>query len=611
MSCRPRRAAALAFPCLAVIAASAAAQSDQVVVTATRSPVAVSDALAEVSVIERATIETSEARTLVELLAQTPGVQFTNNGGLGRPSSLFVRGLEARHVLLLVDGVRVGSATLGTPSFDNLPLESIERIELVRGPMSSVYGSGAMGGVVQVFTRRGGSGLRGNVKASYGSDNYGLATAGVGFGDGGFGAAVQVQRQQTDGFSATNPDVPFGSYNPDDDGFTQNAGSVRLDWAFAPGWSAEALYLDSNGTTQFDDGLGANARAGLRNTLLALQVGGRPVEGWTTQLQLGQSSDAYRTIASASPWATLGTIETEIDQIVWENRIGLPLGEALVVVERFVERVSAPDPYDVERRELNALGLGWTLQRGPHNAQVSLRRDLSSQFGGENTGAAAYSYAFTPAWRAGGAYGTTFNAPSFNQLYYPGFGNPDLQPERGRHGELFVQWSDAVQQVRLTAYRQRYESYISSGPQAVNVPRVGIDGATLAWDARLDAFTLSASYDYLNPRIETAGSPDNGNLLPRRAQRAGKAAVAWTHGPVDLGATLQAYSQRYDDFANKVKLAGYAVLDLYADWRVARDVTVGVRVNNVTDQSYETAFGYNQPGRSAFVVLRWAPRAAP
>src|SRR5262249_54965789 len=162
-----------------------------VAITATRTPSRVADVVAEVTVLDRETLDRSSGRTLVELLSQQPGLQFTSNGGLGKSSSLFIRGLEARHTLLLVDGVRVGSATLGTPSLDNLPLEAIERIEIVRGPMSALYGSDAVGGVIQVFTRRGRAGLHPNAKATVGSKRYGQLAGGVSLGSGSFDAAVQ------------------------------------------------------------------------------------------------------------------------------------------------------------------------------------------------------------------------------------------------------------------------------------------------------------------------------------------------------------------------------------------------------------------------------------
>lgn len=592
-----------------VAATPSAAATEQIVITATRTPQKVSDVVAEVTVIDRAMLDRSEGRSLVEVLSQAPGLQFANNGGFGKPSSLFVRGLEARHLLLLVDGVRVGSATVGTPSLDNLPLDVIDRIEIVRGPMTSLYGSSAMGGVIQVFTRRGSPGVHGNARLSAGSRSYGLASAGVSVGEGGFDLAAQVQHQRTRGFSAANPKAQFGSYNPDDDGFRQNAGSVRAGYTFAPGWRIEGLALESRGRTQYDDGPDADARAALRNSLQSLQVAGTVLEGWRTQLSFGRSLDRYDTQASASPFTTLGPLDTVQRQLTWENRVGLPVGEALVLLERLEQDVSRTgDPFEVSDRHIDALALGYSATIGQADLQASLRRDRSSQFGGKTTGAIAAAWRFSEAWRAGGSYGTSFTAPSFNQLYYPGFGNPDLLPEEGRHAELFGQWVGLSQNVRLTAYRHRYDGFISSGPRPDNIPKVSIDGATLAWEGRFDALMLTASVDHVDPVNDTAGSSANGKLLPRRAKQAAKASADYSLGAWQLGASVQAYSHRFDDTANSLRVGGFGVLDLRADWVFARDWTLGLRLNNASGKTYETVYGYNQPGREGFVTLRWAMR---
>ncbi len=585
-----------------------AAQAEPVVITATRSPVKVSDVVADVTVLDRAMLDRSEGRSLVEVLSQAPGLQFANNGGLGKTSSLFIRGLEARHVLLLVDGVPLGSATAGIASFDNLPLDAIDRIEIVRGPMSSLYGSSAMGGVVQLFTRRGQAGLRGNARVSAGSHGHALASAGVSLGGDGMDLAVQLQHQQTDGFSATNARAQFGSYNADDDGFRQNAGSLRAGWTIMPGWRLEGLLLESNGKIQYDDGPGADARAGLRNSVQTLQLSGVVLPGWRTRLAFGRSLDSYDTLASASMFASLGATETVQRQLSWEHRVALPLGEALALVERVEQDVSRPGvPYDTSTRRIDALALGWSAQLGAADLQASLRRDRNSQFGGNTTGALAAAWRFSDAWRVGGSYGSSFTAPSFNQLYFPGFGNPNLLPEDGRHTELFAQWARGVHTVRATSYRHRYDSFISSGPQAANIPRVKIDGASLAWDARLDTLTLAASYDHVDPRNDTVGSTAYGNRLPRRAKQALKASADWRLGAYSVGMSLQAYGNRFDNTANTLRLGGYGVLDLRADWALARDWVLGLRLNNVGGKAYETVYGYNQPGREGFLSLRWAP----
>ena len=606
-----RRAAALALACGTAFAQVPAQTLTQVpiVITATRTPVAVLDLVAEVTVLDRATLERSEGRTLVEVLAQAAGLQFSANGGLGKPSSLFVRGLEARHVLLLVDGVRVGSATLNTASFDNLPLDAVERIEIVRGPMTSVYGSNAMAGVIQVFTRRGAPGQRGNARVAIGSRGYGVLGAGLSFGAAGLDIAAQVQSLHSDGFSATGPAAPFGSHNGDADGFRQSAGSLRAAWSIVPGWQLDGLLLESRGTTQYDDGPGADARAALRTRIQSLQLAGPLRPGWRTQIALARSLDSYDTLSTANAFTDLGATQTDQRQLSWEHRIVAPLGEALLVLERVQQEVSRPGAaFERSRRHIDALAAGWSATLQGHSVQASLRHDRNSQFGGHGTGALAYAYAWTPAWRTGAAYGTSFTAPSFNQLYFPGFGTPSLQPEQGRHGELFAHWSGPAQTLRLTAHGQRFESFISSGPRPANIPAVKIDGLSLTWDARIEAWTLSGAIDRVDARNATQGAADFGRRLPRRAPLALKAGAHRDFGRLQLGAALQGYSQRFDDNANSVRLAGYGLLDLHADWTLSPDWSLGLRLNNLGAKVYETAFGYNQPGREAFLSLRWRPR---
>ena len=613
---RTRRAAA--FPRLHSLAAAAAllslapvawAAQDPVVVTAARTPERVSALAAEVSVIDRAQLDRNAGRTLVEVLSQLPGLQFSSNGGLGKPASVFIRGLEARHTLLLLDGVRIGSATLGTPSLDNLPLDMVERIEVVRGPMSALYGSDAVGGVIQVFTTRGRPGLQPVARLTLGSDRHGQVAAGFGLAQGGFDASVQVQHTETRGFSATNAKAQFGSFNDDRDGFRQDGGSLRLGWQITPDWRVEGLALEATGRSGYDDGPGVDAQAGLHNRLQLLQLSGKPLPGWTSQFSVSRAVDAYDTLSSASPFSTLGTIETAQDQLSWENRVATPVGTLLLLAERLTQRVSRPGaPFVLSERSIHGLGLGLNGGTGGHLWQAALRQDRNSQFGRQSTGALAYAYQIAPAWRAGASYGSSFVAPSFNQLYFPGFGNAALQPETGRQAEAHLRWSAGAHSLRATVYQHRIRGYIASGPLPTNIPRTRIDGLTLAYEGQWDALRLTASVDHVDPRNDTAGSANFDKLLPRRSQDQLKADADWTFGAWTLGATLGAYSSRFDNAANTLQLAGHATLDLRADWVLNRDWTLGARVNNLADRVYETAFGYNQPRRQGFLTLRYQPR---
>lgn len=589
-----------------VKAQSAPAPLASVVVTAARMPTRIDETLADVTVIDRAEIERATGRTLPELLALQPGVQFASNGGLGKLSSVFLRGLESRHTLLLIDGVRYGSATVGIPIWENLPLDEIERIEIVRGPLSGLYGSDAVGGVIQIFTRRGTEGLRANASLSAGSDRYGQGSAGLRFGAGAFDGAVQLSHTRTRGFSSTNPRAQFGSFNDDDDGFRQDAGSVQLGWTLGAGWRADLRALHSEGETEFDDGPGANSRAELRAAVQSLTVGGPVTEDWRSLVRISRSRDDFDTIASASPFAGLGTTRTVQRQFTWENTVATRLGSALLLAERIEQDVSRPgDPYVVSDRSINGVAAGLNGKAGVHTWQGNLRHDRNSQFGSQTTGSLGYGIDITPALRAGLSYGTSFVVPSFNQLYFPNFGSPDLLPEEGRHRELSLRWAGAGHEVRAAWFSNHIDGYVTPGPNPSNTD-ARIEGFSLGYDAHVGRWHLAASAERIDPRNDSRSSPNFANQLPRRAKESLKASAEVDLGAWQLGGRLAAFGQRFDDQANTLPLGGYGMADLYADWRFAPEWTLGLRVNNVADKSYETAYGFNQPGRQAYVTLRYS-----
>jgi vitamin B12 transporter len=608
-----RRIAPAALGCLSASSSfaqspgDAAARLDPVVVSATRTPVRVSEAIAEVTVLDRAAIERAEGRTLVELLARESGLQFASNGGLGKLSSMFIRGLESRHTLLLVDGVRVGTAIFGTPSFDNLPLESIERIEIVRGPLSSLYGSDAVGGVIQIFTRRGVQGVRGNAKLAAGSSSYGQGAGGVAFGDGRFDGALQLQHTETRGFSATNERAQFGNFNADRDGFNQNAGTLSLGWQLTSDWRLDGLVLESNGISQVDDGPGVDARVKLRNAVQSVTLSGHIADAWKTRVKLSRSVDIYNALASASAFTDLGPATSVQRQLGWENELATPIGTALALVERAEQDIDTPgEPYTVRSRGIDAIALGLNGSHAGHSWQASVRNDRNSQFGHETTGAAGYAWQFAPAWRAGASLGTSFVAPSFAALYFPfGFGNPNLEPEHGRHAELNLHWTGAEHQLGLAWYAHRVRGFITSGQAPVNLPYVRIRGTTLAYEGRVAGIEFGAALDHLHARNQ------DGDPLVRRAKNTLRVQADRRFGVFSAGASLNAVSARFDfdEMGDPVvRLPGYATLDLRADWLFTPEWRLGLALNNIADKVYESVVGYNQPGREGYLTLRYAPR---
>ncbi len=596
-----------AAPLLAQNSANTAARTDTIVVTGTRTATRIDETLADTTVITREAIEQAAGKSLAELIGQYPGVQFWSNGGQGKPSSVSLRGLEARHTLLLIDGVRYGSATLGTPTWENIPLESIERIEIVRGPLSGLYGSDAVGGVIQIFTRRGKQGFRGNAVAAVGANRYAQFGGGLAFGQGAFDGSLQIQRTENRGFSATNARVPFDNYNADDDGFRQNSANAQLGFNINDKWRINTRLFQSEGVTQYDDGVGADAKAKLRTQVAAFNVDGTVISNWKTSVRIARSSDDYITLATASPFSDLGKIGTLQNQINWENTVATPIGTLIVAADHTQQKVSRPgDPFSISSRNITGFAVGINGRANAHTWQANLRRDRNSQFGAQTTGTIAYGFDLTTSWRLGASLGTSFVAPTFNQLYFPNFGNPNLLPEEGKQGELSLRWLGQNQQARIAYFDNRIRGYISTGPLPVNIPRTRIDGISASYEARIANISVSASIDHVDPRNDTNGSANFGKLLPRRVKNSAKLSADAEIGALRAGGSLVAFSERFDNASNTTRLHGFATLDLHADWRFTKEWSLGARVNNIANKQYETVLGYNQAGREAYLTLRYS-----
>lgn len=584
-----------------------------VVVTATRSNLRVDDLVADVTVITRDELQQQSGHTLAELLGSQPGLQSAASGGTGQTANVYVRGMEATQTLLLVDGMRLGSATLGAPSWANLPLADIDHVEIVRGPLASLYGSDAAGGVVQVFTRepRNGSAMN----AAIGAGRYGQAEASAGWrgGEGPWSASLQFSHDQANGFSATNAKNTF-SYNPDKDGYERNAGSAQVGLKLGGDWRANARLFNVENTTDYDDGPGGTAKYRARNQVFGTDLGGTVVGGWKTKIGFARSTDGYDVLQAASPFSELGKIATVQRQYSWENTVDTPLGTALVLGEHLAQNVDKPNiTYTVNERRVNALGLGLAGGAGAHLWQLSGRLDHNSQYGRQKTGSAAYGWRFLPGWTLGGQFGTAFVAPSFNDLYWPAdgsgsFGNPNLRPSRSRSAEVSVGFKRDEVEAKVTVYRTRVSDliqWVEVAPNTfqytpMNVSRAAIDGVTLQGQVPFAGWLWKAAFDYTDARDE-----DSGRQLARRSPRVARVAADRQQGDWRYGTSLTGRGSYYSNPVNTERLSGYALLDLYAQWTFQRDWTVAARLNNALDRQYETVYGYNQPGRALMVTLRY------
>ncbi|WP_374668702.1 TonB-dependent receptor domain-containing protein [Ramlibacter sp.] len=600
---RPLRPRAALLP-LAVAAtlpsfAQTRATLPETVVTATRQATRADALVSDVQVIDRAAIEASTARTLPELLARNGGLQMSANGGRGKLSNVFIRGAENRHTILLVDGVRIGSATAGIPTWDTIPVEMIERIEILKGPASALYGSDGVGGVVQVFLRKGREGLHPHASVAAGSEGQWSAGAGVQGGSGGLGYAVAVQRLRERGFNVTQPYAPFGNHNPDRDPLRQDSLQASISQKLGTDWTLDASLLHTDGRSAFDDGPGVDSRTAMRTLAAQAGVKGRVNGSWSTELRFAQGNDTANVIEAVYP----GAFRTEQQQWTWVNEVQVPLGAVVAGVESRRQKVSATTVYTVTERDIDSVFAGYNGHHGAHAWQLNLRRDRNSQFGNADTWFAGYGYRLSPAWRVHASRGTSFVAPSFNQLYFPRFGNALLQPEEGRNTDFGLTYTRGEHELKLVRFDNRIRGFMTNTTLPVNIPRVRIDGWTLGYEGRVDALALRASLQSLDPRNEV-----NGNRLPRRAKQQATVGADWRAGAWRFGGSVLHVGSRFDDTANTQPLAAYTTVDLHADWQFARDWSVQAQLTNVTDKAYETAYGYNQPGRALLLTLRWSPK---
>jgi len=576
--------------------ALAADPSQRVIVTAARAPQSPEQLIADVVVIDAEQIARAGPIGLAELLQRHAGAELSATGGPGQPSGVFLRGTNTNHVVLLVDGVRVHSATTGTNALEHIPLEQIERIEVLRGPASSLYGADAIGGVVQVFTRSV-DGVR--AKASAGSDRLRALDAGIGRVQGDTAWSLSAGTRDVKAFSATNERHPF-SFNADDDPYRNANVNARLQHRWAEGHRVTLRGLAARATTHFDAGPGSDDVNKQRLGSLALDSEDRISDAWRSTVRLARGSDHLRT-NGAFP----SRFDTDQDQAMWQNDLRFGTVDVTAGAEWRREAVASDTAYTATSRRIASLFAGARTTLDALQLEGSVRTDRNSQFGTHTTGRAGIGYALAPHWRVTAAAGTAFHAPSFNDLYFPltfGFsGNPDLKPERSRGAEAALRFEQGGTTFSAGAFHNRIVDLIAVDPSfstVVNVNRARIRGATLAAGHRAGWWRVDAEWTHQDPR-----DADTGALLVRRARNHGRVGAAFDIGALRVGADLHASSARFDSAVNApgTRMGGYGVVTAHAHYAFSSELGIGLRIVNATDKRYEIAQGYNTAPRQ-FVV---------
>jgi vitamin B12 transporter len=604
------------------------------VTTPTRKSENQKNIIANTTVITEKEIEQAGLSSLSELLQKQSGIEISNLGGPGKVSSINIRGTSSTHSIILLDGMRIGASTSGMTAIENLPLSQIEKIEIVRGPASSLYGQDGIGGVIQIFTKKGREGFHPYLSIGYGRYQTKQLNAGISGGNKTTSYALNISGTNTDGFSAFVPDSSKASntQNLDKDKYKNRSISSTLSYNLNKDYKIDLQYFLTTGRNMFDNRFAnfspdQNYRDKSKQEVYAMKTTGQINKLWESSIKIGKSTDLY----SAQQHYNMDTFvydpdvvdlyETTQYQMTWQNNIKLNKGSLVMLYDFLQEKIDTTDLYDKTKRTNNGFVLGYNMEYNQNTLQTSLRKDLNSQYNNETTGNIGYAYQITPQWKISSSFGTAFVAPSFNHLYSSvdswALGNPDLKPEKSKNIEGSIKYQDNSKSFSLTAYQNAIKDFIiyeaiaeNSRTNTQNLNEAKIQGVTLTGDQSFEHIQLKGSLTAESPK-----NKDTNKYLPRRAKLYGNLSInyyiqEWIFGIEQIGS-----GSRYDDKANNNKIEGYMITNLIANFALNEKTTINFRLDNAFDKAYalayegsqssSTGYIYQTPGRSLYTNLRY------
>jgi vitamin B12 transporter len=611
---------ALAVALLPSVQVFAAEQElPSMLITSARQAEPRAQATAANTVFTRADIERLQARSVPELLRHVPGVQVSSAGGV---PSLSLRGTGTAQTLVLVDGQRIASATSGFARLDYLAIDNIERVEVIRGPRSSLYGADAIGGVIQIFTRGGKPGINPEVRLAAGSDQTVQRSLSLAAGTEQTRVHLGASLDERDGFDITRDNR---GADRDNDGQRNKALHLKLDHQFDADWKAGLSLNDQRGKNEYDDAYEfapGTPQDEFRVSSYSGFLDGQLTDIWNSRLELGRSFDRNRAVGSNY---NDGLLETTRYSAAWINRVKLSERQQLSLGSDWYEdRLDATTEYQEDSRDNLAFFAQHSFQGDQFGTELGLRHDDNQQFGSHDSWNAAFSLPVGESQRWILSYGEGFRAPTFTDLYAPpAWGpNPDLEPETSKTYEL--QWRADLDDTQLEAalYRTDVEDMIAwGGTRMENVSHARINGFEASAARELLGWQAGIGVSIIDPRDR-----DSGQVLQRRAKRSLSLDVDRQFGAFGVGATWQAFSQRFDDGAynssyesERTTIPGYAVLNLRTSWQATPELRWEAKLDNVLDKDYhlalyqrefadmDSAYGYKEQGRTALFAVTWTP----
>ncbi len=604
-------------------------KTSDVFVTATRTLIPKKNVIADITLISEEEIKLAGSSSLPELLQRQPGIEISNNGGQGKVSTLFLRGASSTHSVILLDGIRIDSATAGLTAIENIPLSQIEKIEIVRGPASSLYGQDAIGGVIQIFTKKGLNGFKPYISFGYGKYNTSIAQGGIRGGDDTTSYAINLSSQNSTGFSAfepnTNPAATANIFNLDKDGYRNKSVSASLSHKINEKLDINFQYFLSQGKNKYDNRY-ANWDPSIdwKNTQdqesLSGTVNSQLTNYWKSSLRVGLGIDDYvekqRYISGATREVD-NVYKTIQNQITWQNDLILPLGSLVLLYDKLDQKINVTDTsYSKKDRQNDAYMIGYNLNQANHNFQANVRKDFNSVYRDATTGNIGYSYAIDSNWSIASSFGTAFRSPTFNYLYAGSNANPDLQPEKSKNIEAQLKYQSDAEFFSFVTFKNKITDFIISngttGYRPYNINTAEIYGATVSSSHFINHFQVKSSFTVQSPMNESADK-----YLPRRSNFFGTVGLNYFIQNWNLGFEATGSGNRYNDAENLFNIPGYIKTNLFADYQITKNLAMNARVDNVLGKNYTYAyegnpttdgFRYQTPSQSFFISLRYEPQ---
>ena len=603
--------------------------ADPIVVTATRIPTRYNKLISDVTVVDQEQIrDYSPAEPISDVLANTPGITVRSNGGLGTSTTVQIRGGSNAQTILLVDGLRLNSASTGAPPWAYIPMPQVGRMEVVRGPTSSSYGSDAIGGVIQLFTRKGEGPTKFYADSGYGTYNTTSENVGVEGSENGF--SYSVYGSNTHSVSFPTFVNSYSGYNPTSASYTNSSASGNLAYTLAPGQEIgiKALYgTGQNGSTYSKTQMATTTE---NLNLLSAYSKNRIIDEWTSLLRVGSTQDDSHYWPAPTNKQTFSN--TTQKQLQWQNDLKMPVGNGMLAYEFLNQSLNQNTGVGLvnNARIVNSFQGAWNGDFANNLLSGNIRNDNNSQYGNATTGSVGYGYFLIPQVRATASWGTGFQAPTLNQLYSPGtapgsssntyVGNAALQPTRSQNTEAGLRFNDGAHSAGIIYYYNNITNLVNAtgGSSGVatynNVGRSVIQGVTTSYDGDVFGLNVLGSVDYQNAvNADPYNSKSNlgGNkVLAYHPQAFGSLTVEKALSGWKLGGQMQAQGSQQTNpgGASNVTLGGYTLFNLYGNAKIYKDVSVFARLNNIFNKQYQTVLNYATPGSNVFVGLRFDTR---